>query len=122
MKVSRLIPLMLLVLTVTCVSCKKGPDKLIAKTWKVTDVIAKGTLSDSLFQATKAELLKVEMTFKDNKYTMVSDGKTIETGTYAMENGNLVVKTENGMNMSTVVTKDRLLLETPDFTTTLLPK
>lgn len=122
MKVSRLVPLMLLVLTVTCVSCKKGPDKLIAKTWKVTDVIAKGTLSDSLFQATKAELLKVEMTFKDNKYTMVSDGKTIETGTYAMENGNLVVKTENGMNMSTVVTKDRLLLETPDFTTTLLPK
>ncbi len=122
MKVFRLVPLMLLVLTVTCVSCKKGPDKLIAKTWKVTDVIAKGTLSDSLFQATKAELLKVEMNFKDNKYTMVSDGKTIETGTYAMENGNLVVKTENGMNMSTVVTKDRLLLETPDFTTTLLPK
>lgn len=122
MKISRLLPLMLLVLTVACVSCKKGPDKLIAKTWKVTDVIAKGTLSDSLFQVTKAELLKVEMTFKDNKYTMVSDGKTIETGTYAMENGNLVVKTENGMNMSTVVTKDRLLLETPDFTTTLLPK
>ncbi|MFO7370710.1 MAG: hypothetical protein R6X09_10615 [Bacteroidales bacterium] len=122
MKVSRLIPLMLLVLTVACVSCKKGPDKLIAKTWKVTDVIAKGTLSDSLFQATKAELLKVEMTFKDNKYTMVSDGKTIETGTYAMENGNLVVKTENGMNMSTVVSKDKLLLDTPDFTTTLLPK
>lgn len=122
MKVSRLVPLMLLVLTVACVSCKKGPDKLIAKTWKVTDVIAKGTLSDSLFQATKAELLKVEMTFKDNKYTMVSDGKTIETGTYAMENGNLVVKTENGMNMSTVVSKDKLLLDTPDFTTTLLPK
>ncbi len=122
MKVSRLLPLMLLVLTVACVSCKKGPDKLIAKTWKVTDVIAKGTLSDSLFQATKAELLKVEMTFKDNKYTMVSDGKTIETGTYALENGNLVVKTENGMNMSTVVSKDKLLLDTPDFTTTLLPK
>jgi hypothetical protein len=113
---------MLLVLTVACFSCTKGPDKLIAKTWKVTDVIPKGTLSDSLFQITKAELLKVEMTFKDNKYTMVSDGKTIEAGTYAMENGNLVVKTENGMNMSTVVTKDRLLLETPDFTTTLLPK
>jgi hypothetical protein len=122
MKISRLVPLMLLVLTVTCVSCKKGPDKLIVRTWKVSDVVAKGTLSDSLFQATKAELLKVEMTFKDNKYTMVSGGKTIETGTYTMENGNLVVKTENGMNMSTVVTKDRLLLETPDFTTTLLPK
>jgi hypothetical protein len=122
MKIAKLLPLLLLALTVTFVSCKKGPDKLIAKTWKVSDVVAKGTLSDSIFQVTKAQLMKVEMTFKDSKYTMVSDGKTIEAGTYALENGNLVVKTENGMSMSTVVTKDRLLLETPDFTTTLLPK
>ncbi len=113
---------MLLAITVAFVSCKNGPDKLIVKTWKVTDVVAKGTLSDSLFQVTKAALMKAEMAFKDNKYTMTSEGNTLESGTYSVENGKLVVKTEAGMNMDANVTKDKLVLETPDFTTTLLPK
>jgi hypothetical protein len=122
MKFTKILPLMLLAITVAFVSCKNGPDKLIVKTWKVTDVVAKGTLSDSLFQVTKAALMKAEMAFKDNKYTMTSEGNTLESGTYSVENGKLVVKTEAGMNMDANVTKDKLVLETPDFTTTLLPK
>ena len=109
-------------MTVSFVSCKKGPEKLIVKTWKVTDVVSKGTYNDSVFQVLKADLMKVDMTFKDNKYTMTSDGNIIESGTYALENGKLVVKTEKGMNMDAIVTKDDLTLDTPDFMTKLQPK
>ncbi|MBN1416595.1 MAG: hypothetical protein JW973_15945 [Bacteroidales bacterium] len=122
MKLHKLLLLILLGLTVSFVSCKKGPEKLIAKTWKVTNVVSKGTYNDSIFQVFKADLMKVEMTFKDNKYTMSSDGKVIESGTYALENGILVVKTEKGMNMDAIVTKDNLTLDTPDFMTNLQPK
>ena len=48
---------MLLVITVAFVSCSKGPDMLIAKTWKVTDVVAKETINETDFQQTKAELM-----------------------------------------------------------------
>lgn len=113
---------MILALMVSFVSCKKGPEKLIAKTWKVTNVVSKGTYNDSTFQVIKADLMKVEMTFKDNKYTMTSDGKVIESGTYTYANNKLVVQTEQGMSMDAVVTKDNLTLDTPDFMTTLLPK
>lgn len=122
MKLSKLLPLMLLAFTLAFVSCNKGPGKLIAKTWKITDVMPKGVVSDSAFQATKAALLKVEMTFKDNQYTMVSNGAAIETGSYTVDKDVVVLTTENGMKMDAVVTKDRLTLNTPDFTATLLPK
>ena len=114
--------MMLLALAVAFVSCKKGPAKLLTKTWKVTDVTAKGTVNDSIFQLTKAALMKVEMSFKDNKYSMVSDGNTIETGTYAVEKDKVVLTTEKGMKMDATVTKEKLTLDTPDFTTTLQPK
>jgi hypothetical protein len=122
MNLKKLMPLFFLALMVAFVSCKKGPDKLIVKTWKVTNVVSKGTYNDSTFQALKADLMKTEMTFKDNKYTMSSGGNVIESGTYALENGKLVVKTEKGMNMDALVTKDNLTLDTPDFMTTLQPK
>src|SRR4030042_7171002 len=122
MKIKNLLPLLILALMVSFVSCKKGPEKLIAKTWKVTNVVAKGTYNDSTFQVIKADLMKVEMSFKDNKYTMTSDGKVIESGTYTYANNKLVVQTEQGMSMDAVVTKDNLTLDTPDFMTTLLPK
>jgi hypothetical protein len=122
MKLRKLLPLMLLAFVIAFAGCKKGPAKLIAKTWKVADVVAKGTVNDSIFQLKKAELLKVEMTFKDNKYTMTSGGTTLESGTYSVENDKLLIKTEKGMTMDAVVTKDKLTLDTPDFTTTLQPK
>ena len=122
MKIKNLLPLLILALMVSFVSCKKGPEKLIAKTWKVTNVVSKGTYNDSTFQVIKADLMKVEMTFKDNKYTMTSDGKVIESGTYTYANNKLVVQTEQGMSMDALVTKDNLTLDTPDFMTTLLPK
>jgi hypothetical protein len=122
MKLINLVPFMFLALMVSFTSCKKGPDKLIVKTWKVTNVVSKGTYNDSTFQALKTDLMKTEMTFKDNKYTMSSDGNVIETGTYKLDNGKLVVTTENGMNMDAIVTKDNLTLDTPDFMTTLQTK
>lgn len=122
MKLRNLLPLLLLIAAISFVGCKKGPDKLIVKTWKVSNVMAKGTVNDSIFQVTKNALMKVEMTFKDNKYTMTSDGSTIESGTYTVENGVVIVKTEQGMNMTATVTKENLTLDTPDFIATLLPK
>lgn len=122
MKLTKILPLLLLALTIAFTGCKKGPEKLIAKTWKVTNVVSKGTINDSIFQVQKAALMKVEMSFKDNKYTMVSDGATIESGTYSLVDGKLVVKTEQGMSMDALVTKDQLTLDTPDFMTTLQPK
>ncbi len=113
---------MLLLLTLGWVSCKQGPDKMIEKTWKITGIMAKGTVNDSIFQLQKAELMKVEMTFKDNKYTMISSGNVVESGTYTFENNKLVVKTDQGMNMDATVTKDQLTLDTPDFIATLQPK
>jgi hypothetical protein len=122
MKLINLVPFMFLALMVSFTSCKKGPYKIIVKTWKVTNVVSKGTYNDSTFQALKTDLMKTEMTFKDNKYTMSSDGNVIETGTYKLDNGKLVVTTENGMNMDAIVTKDNLTLDTPDFMTTLQTK
>jgi hypothetical protein len=122
MKLRNLFPLLILAMTISFVSCKKGPEKLIVKTWKVTDVVSKGTYNDSVFQVLKADLMKVDMTFKDNKYTMTSNGNVIESGTYALENGKLVVKTEKGTNMDAIVTKEALTLDTPDFMTKLQPK
>jgi len=122
MKIIKLIPFMLLVLAVVFVSCNKGPEKLIVKTWKVTDVVAKGTINETDFQQTKAELMKVVMTFRDQKYTMTSNGNAIESGTYSVQDGKLVVKTEAGMNMDATVTKVKLNLETPDFTIMLQPE
>lgn len=122
MKLKSLLSLLLLALLISFAGCKKGPDKLIVKTWKVTNVMAKGTINDSIFQVLKGNLMKADMTFKDSKYTMNSDGKVIESGTYTFENGKLIVKTEQGMNMDAVVTKDNLTLDTPDFITTLQPK
>jgi hypothetical protein len=122
MKLKSLFPLMILVMIVAFTGCKKGPDKLITKTWKVTNVMSKGVINDSVFQDLKAQLSQAEMTFKDNKYTMTSGGKTIETGSYALDNGKLVVKTEQGMNMDAVVTAETLTLDTPDFMIHLQPK
>src|SRR4030042_5725706 len=122
MKLKNLLPILILAFTVSFVSCKKGPDKMIVKTWKVTNVVSKGTYNDSLFQVIKADLMKTEMTFKDNKYTMRMAGNVIESGTYALENNVLVVKTEKGMPMNAIVTKDNLTLETSDFVTSLQPK
>lgn len=122
MKLRKLLPLMLLAFTVAFVSCKKGPGKLIAKTWQMTDVTTKGTVNDSIFQVTKSALMKVEMSFKDNKYSMVSDGSTIESGSYSVEKDKVVLTTEKGMKMDALVAKDKLTLDTPDFTATLQPK
>lgn len=122
MKLRKLLLLMILALMVSFVACKKGPDKLISKTWKVTNVVSKGSANDSTFQAIKADLMDVEMTFKDNKYTMNQNGNTIESGTYALNGDKLVVTTDKGMNMDAMVTKETLTLDTPDFTTTLVPK
>lgn len=114
--------LLLAVFVISFVGCKKGPDKLIVNTWKITNVVSKGTYNDSLFQTIKSSLMKVEMTFENNKYTMKSDENVIETGTYKLENEKLIVTTEKGMNMDAIVTKDNLTLDTPDFITTLQPK
>lgn len=122
MKIRRIVPMLLLILMVAFTGCKKGPDKLIVKTWKVTNVVSKGTYNDSTFQALKNDLMKVDMTFKDNKFTMSSDGNVIESGTYSFTDGKLVVTTEKGMNMDAIVTKENLTLDTPDFMTTLEPK
>jgi hypothetical protein len=122
MKLKNLLPILILVFAVSFVSCKKGPDKMIVNTWKVTNVVSKGTYNDSLFLVIKADLMKTEMTFKDNKYTMSMNGNIIESGTYALENNVLVVKTEKGMPMNAIVAKDNLTLETSDFVTSLQPK
>jgi hypothetical protein len=122
MKLKNLLPILILAFAVSFVSCKKGPDKMIVKTWKVSNVISKGTYNDSLFQAIKADLMKTEMTFKDNKYTMSMNGNVIESGTYSLANNVLVVTTEKGMPMNAIVTKDNLTLETSDFVTSLQPK
>ena len=122
MKLRNLLLLMIVTLMVAFVSCKKGPDKLIAKTWKVTNIVSKGTYADSTFQAIKTDLMNVEMTFKDNKYTMSRDGNVIESGTYALNGSKMVVTTEKGMNMDAMITQENLTLDTPDFTTTLIPK
>lgn len=122
MKLRKLLLLMIVALMVSFVGCKKGPDKLIAKTWKVTNVVSKGTSADSAFQAIKTELMKMEMTFKDNKYTMSQDGNAVESGTYALTGDKIVVTTDKGMKMDAMVTKENLTLDTPDFTTTLIPK
>lgn len=122
MKLHKLLPILLLVLTITMVSCKQGPGKMIAGTWKITDITAKGTVNDSVFHAMKAELLKVEMTFQGNKYTMSSDGKVIESGTYVVDKDKLMLRTDQGMAMDATITKDRLTLDTPDFTAVLIPK
>jgi hypothetical protein len=53
---------------------------------------------------------------------MASGDNIIESGTYALENGKLVVKTEKGMRMDAIVTRDALTLDTPDFMTKLQPK
>lgn len=113
---------MLLAFTVAFVSCKKGPGKLIAKTWKMTEVTTKGTVNDSIFQLTKTALMKVEMSFKDNKYTMTSEGATLESGSYSVDKEAVVLTTEKGMKMDATVTKEKLTLDTPDFTATLQPK
>lgn len=122
MKMKKLMPLLFLILTIAFVNCTKGPEKLIAKTWKVSNVLSKGTYNDSVFTSIKSQLMQAEMTFKDNKYSMNSNGALIESGTYAVNNGKLVVTTEKGMNMDAVVTKENLTLDTPDFTITLQPK
>ncbi|MDM7920325.1 MAG: hypothetical protein QUS12_14340 [Methanosarcina sp.] len=122
MKLKTISLLLVVAVALTVAGCKKGPDKLIAKTWKVTSVMTKGTISDSLFQVLKADLMKAEMSFKDNKYTMKVDGNVIESGTYSVADGKVVVKTEQGMNMDAVVTKESLTLDTPDFMTSLQPK
>lgn len=122
MKLRKLLLLMIVALMVSFVGCKQGPDKLITKTWKVTNVASKGTYADSTFQSIKTDLMNVEMTFKDNKYTMSQDGNVTESGTYALTGDKIVVTTEKGMNMDGTVTKENLTLDTPDFTTTLVPK
>jgi hypothetical protein len=122
MKLKTLLPLLVLALTVAFVSCKKGPEKLIVKTWKVTDITPKGMVNDSLFQITKDALMKVDMNFKDNKYSMTSNGNTIETGTYSLKEGKLVLQTEKGLEMDAIVTKDKLTLDSPEFTISLIPK
>lgn len=118
----KLIPLVLFALVISFAGCKKGPEKLIVKTWKVTNVVSKGTYNDSIFNAIKADLMKVDMAFKDNKFTMTSDGNVIETGSYSFTDNKLVVTTEKGMKMDAIVTKESLTLDTPDFMTTLQPK
>lgn len=122
MRLKSLLPLMLLVMVVAFAGCKKGPDKLIAKTWKITNVMSKGIINDSVFTDIKNQMMQAEMSFKDNKYTMTSNGNVIEKGTYTNENGKLVVKTEQGMSMDAVVTEAALTLDTPDFMISLQPK
>lgn len=122
MKLKTGIWILLVAFMVSISACKKGPEKLIENTWKVTNVVSKGTYNDSVFQSIKAELMTVEMSFKENKYTMKSGGNVIETGTYQLVNGKLVVTTEEGLNMDALVTKESLTLDTPDFMTTLQPK
>ena len=122
MRLKSLLLLLVLAAAFTFAGCKQGPDKLIVKTWKITNVMTKGTINDSIFQALKTDLMKAEMTFKDNKYTMTSGGNVIESGTYSVANGVVVVKTDQGMNMNASVTKESLTLDTPDFMTTLQPK
>ena len=51
MKIKYFLPALLLALIITFASCSKGPDKLIVNTWKVTNVVSKGTYNDSLFHA-----------------------------------------------------------------------
>jgi len=109
-------------MVVAFAGCKKGPDKLIVKTWKITNVVSKGVINDSIFQAMKTQMMDAEMSFKDNKYTMTSGGNVLEAGTYTYENGKMVVKTEQGMNMDAVVTAETLTLDTPDFMISLQPK
>jgi lipopolysaccharide export system protein LptA len=122
MKLRKLLLLLIIALMVTFVGCKKGPDKLITKTWKVTNVVSKGTYADSVFQPIKADLMKAEMNFKDNKFTMSQNGNVTESGTYALNGDKITVTTEKGMNMDAMVTKESLTLDSPDFTTTLIPK
>ncbi len=122
MKLKNLFPLMLLVMVVAFAGCKKGPDKLIAKTWKITNVMSKGVINDSVFRDIKTQMMQAEMLFKDNTYTMTSNGNVLEKGTYTVENGKVVVKTEQGMNMDAVVTEATLTLDTPDFMISLQPK
>jgi len=114
---------MILVMIVAFAGCKKGPDKLIVKTWKITNVVSKGVINDSVFREIKTQMTDAEMSFKDNKYTMKSGGgNVLETGTYTFENGKMVVKTEQGMNMDAMVTAETLTLDTPDFMISLQPK
>jgi hypothetical protein len=122
MKFKNILLILVLVFAVSFVSCKRSPDKMIVKTWKVTNVVTKGVYDDSLFKVIKADLMRAEITFKDNKYTMSLDGNIIESGTYGLENKMLVVKTNEGIPMKAIVTKDVLTLETTDFVTTLQPK
>ena len=122
MKMKKLMPFLFLTLMIAFVSCNKSPEKLIAKTWKVSNILSKGTYNDSIFTSIKSQLMQAEMTFKDNKYSMDSSGSTIESGTYASVDGKMVVTTEKGMKMDAVVTKESLTLDTPDFTITLQPK
>jgi len=122
MRLKNLPLILILAFAVSFVSCKRGPDKMIVKTWKVTNVVSKGTYNDSLFQLIKDDLMKAGMTFKDNKYTISLDGNVIESGTYALENKVLVLKTEKGMPMNAIVARDILTLETSDFVISLQPK
>lgn len=122
MKLKSLLLILVVATACTLAGCKKGPDKLIVKTWKVTNVMTKGTINDSLFQVLKTDLMKAEMSFRDNKYTMTSGGNVIESGTYTVTDGVVVVKTDQGMSMNASVTKESLTLDTPDFMTTLQPK
>ncbi|HPF02461.1 MAG TPA: hypothetical protein P5180_14585 [Bacteroidales bacterium] len=122
MKLKFLLPLLILAAALVFPGCKKGPEKLIAKTWKVTNVMTKGTIQDSVFTVLKNQLMNAEMTFSENKYTMTSGGNAIEHGTYSVVNDIVTVTTEEGMNMNAVVTKETLTLDTPDFMTTLQPK
>lgn len=122
MKLKSLLPLLILVVAVTVGGCKKGPEKMIVKTWKVTNVMTKGVIEEAVFTQLKDQLMKAEMTFRDNKYTMTAGGTVIESGTYSVADGKVVVKTEQGMAMNAVVTKESLTLDTPDFITTLQPK
>ncbi len=122
MKLKSLLLILVVAAAFAFAGCKQGPDKLIVKTWKVTNVMTKGTINDSLFQVLKTDLMKAEMSFKDNKYTMTSNGNVIESGTYTVANGVVVVKTDQGMPMNATVTKESLTLDTPDFMTTLQPK
>ncbi|MBN1108097.1 MAG: hypothetical protein JXR66_05315 [Bacteroidales bacterium] len=122
MKLKFLMPLFILAAALVFTGCKKGPEKLIVKTWKVTNVMSKGTIQDSVFTVLKNQMMNAEMTFSDNKYTMTSGGNVIEQGTYSVVNENVTVTTEEGMNMNAVVTKESLTLDTPDFMTTLQPK
>lgn len=123
MKVKNVFPLMILVMIIGFAGCKKGPDKLIEKSWKITNVMSKGVINDSIFQDIKAQMMDAEMSFKDNQYTMTSGaGEVLEKGTYTYENKKLVVKTEQGMNMDAAVTAESMTLDTPDFMVSLQPK